>query len=134
MTRPTDQQLRELGASMREIDPRTLTQEDGAHVRWFLGDNATELFAWGEQGQLKHAQLVFARVSVEWSEEAGLVTGSFQSGAATAGGRYDPYLLSVGSRTDPEVCRAARVLLEASSLDPMVTGPLLRAIAEVVPA
>ncbi|MBS1153549.1 MAG: hypothetical protein H6Q89_5247 [Myxococcaceae bacterium] len=129
--KPSDEQLALWGASMREIDPASLIpDEDGARVRWFLGDNGTELFAWshGEAGP-HHLQLVFARVSVEWSTQRGLITGTFKTGSTSSGGRYDPYLLSVGQQIDPEVCASARKLLERSVVDAKVTAPLVQALA-----
>ena len=115
MSRPSEELLAKLGASVREINPSTLQQdpEDG-DVRWFLGDNGTELFVWTHPGKPPHhIQLVFARVSVEWSEQRGLVTGTFTAGSSTSGGRYDAYLMHVGNVADPEVCLAAVSLLAA---------------------
>lgn len=137
MTRPTDEQLKKLGASLREINPSTLQQDpDEGHVRWFLGDAGTELFVWNhDQKAPHHIQLVFARVSVEWSESRGLVTGTFSSGGSTSGGRYDTYLMHVGTYADPEVCAAALSLLAASPLDESVRKalevPLTDAMAKV---
>ena len=98
MSKPTADMLKTWGASLREIDPKSLVQDDeGLKVRWYLGDNATELYAWIKpDGSADHMQLVFSRVSVEWSTKKGLTTGTFQSGSSTAGGRYDPYLLATG--------------------------------------
>ena len=76
-----------------------------------------------------HLQLVFARVSVEWSTQRGLITGTFKTGSTSSGGRYDPYLLSVGQQIDPEVCASARKLLERSVVDAKVTAPLVQALA-----
>ena len=130
MIRPTDSQLASLGASLREIDPTTLMPDDeGAPVRWYLGDAGTELFAWIHgQSPPHHVQLVFSRVSVEWSVKDGLTTGTFQTGSSTAGGRYDPYLLTVGQRVDTEVARAALTLLRASKVDPVLMEPLVKAL------
>src|SRR5215207_2151140 len=99
MSRPSDELLRRLGRSLREIDPTSLQQEQGEDpVRWFLGDGGTELFAWGAPGAPpRHLQLVFCRVSLEWTREEGLRTGSFDAGAAVSGGRYDPYLLRLAA-------------------------------------
>ncbi len=125
--KPTDEQLAAWGASLREIDPSSLIpDEDGAAVRWYLGDNGTELFAWSfGDAAPHHLQLVFARVSVEWSTQAGLVTGTFKSGGTSSGGRYDPYLLSIGQQADTDVCASARRLLAASKVDARVIGPLV---------
>jgi hypothetical protein len=131
--RPTDEQLKQWGVSLREIDPTSLLpDEDGSQVRWFLGDNATELFAWyhPDSGP-HHLQLVFARVSVEWDTMRGLVTGTFKDGASAVGGRYDPYLLSIGQQVDLEVCSAALVLLEASTVDAGFRAPLLAALQKL---
>ena len=128
--KPSDEQLAAWGASMREIDPGSLIpDEDGAAVRWYLGDNGTELFAWtfGDAAP-HHVQLVFARVSVEWSARAGLVTGTFKSGGTSSGGRYDPYLLSIGQHADADVCASARRLLAAAKIDSKLVGPLPAAI------
>lgn len=127
---PTADQLQQWGASLREIDPSSLNKdEDGALVRWFLGDNGTELFAWcHEAGPPHHLQLVFARVSVEWEGQRGLTTGSFKAGSSTAGGRYDPYLLSTGAQTNAEVCRSALALLKASKVPAELLSPLLAAL------
>lgn len=134
MSRPTDDQLKALGASMRGIDPSTLMpDEEGSKVRWFLGDNATELFAWIRAGAPPHhVQLVFARVSAEWDQAAGLTTGTFSSGSATAGGRYNPYLLTVGQSVDAEVCRAALLLLQSSKVDAAVAQPFIGALEAVL--
>lgn len=131
MSRPSDDQLRTLGASLREIDPSTLARDDdGSKVRWFLGENATELFTWshGEREDPHHLQLVFARVSIEWSDKKGLTTGTFKGGSSALGGRYDPYLLSIGKQIDRDVCKAALVLLDASPLKGRLTAPLVSAI------
>ena len=130
--KPADEQLALWGGSMREIDPSSLIpDEDGARVRWYLGDNGTELFAWSHgQAAPHHLQLVFARVSVEWSTQRGLITGTFKTGSTSSGGRYDPYLLSVGQEVDPEVCDSARKLLESCSIDGKVTAPLVSALAQ----
>ena len=128
--KPSDEQLAQWGLSLREIDPASLVpDEDGARVRWYLGDNGTELFAWshGEDAP-HHLQLVFARVSVEWSSQRGLVTGAFRTGATSSGGRYDPYMLSVGQQIDPEVCDSARKLLERCAIEAGVTAPLVKAL------
>ncbi|MFL5319503.1 MAG: hypothetical protein ACJ790_07585 [Myxococcaceae bacterium] len=136
MNRPTDEQLQKLGASMREINPSTLQQDpEEGNVRWFLGDNGTELFVWNqEQKPPHHIQLVFARVSVEWSDNRGLVTGTFSSGSSTSGGRYDAYLMHVGTYADPEVCAAALILLQASPIEESVRkaleAPLTEAMAK----
>lgn len=132
--RPSDEQLRRLGSTLREIDPAALQSdaEDGK-VRWFLGDGGTEIFVWAHPGQpAHHIQLVFARVSVEWSRKSGLRTGNFSAVAATAGGRYDPYLLQLGISADPEVCRAALVLLGETKLDTQVVGPMVDALQEAL--
>ncbi|MFZ5471792.1 MAG: hypothetical protein ACOZIN_20375 [Myxococcota bacterium] len=134
MSAPTEQQLLAWGKSLREIDPATLVpDEEGAQVRWFLGESATELFAWSHAEQPPHhLQLVFAHVSVEWSQRAGLSTGTFSRGAATAGGRYDTYLMHSGGRVDLDVCKAALVLLSASSVERPLVEPLLRTLEQVV--
>lgn len=131
---PTAAQLQQWGASMREIDPSSLNKdEDGASVRWFLGDNGTELFAWhhGEKPP-HHLQLVFARVSVEWEDERGLITGNFKGGSSTAGGRYDPYLLSTGAQTSSDVCQAALELLKASKVPKELMSPLLAVLEKAL--
>jgi hypothetical protein len=130
MRRPTDAELAQLGVSLREIDPATLHSdpEDGP-VRWFLGEQGTELFAWtNEAGVPHHVQLVFCGVSVEWNTQKGLATGSFEALMVTSGGRFDSYLLSVAPTPDPRVCRAARVLLEASTVPHALLEPLLKDI------
>lgn len=127
MSRPSDETLHKLGASLREISPETLQQDpDDGNIRWFLGDNGTELFVWSRDGEgPHHIQLVFARVSVEWSDKRGVVTGTFQATSSTSGGRYDAYLMQVGNVADPEVCVAAVILLEASSLTEDVKTSLI---------
>lgn len=134
MNRPTDEQLQRLGASLREINPATLQQDpEEGKVRWFLGDGGTELFVWSHDDKPPHhLQLVFARVSVEWSDLRGLVTGTFASGASTSGGRYDAYLMHVGTFADPEVCQAALTLLKASPLDEQVRSALERPLTEAL--
>ena len=133
---PTADQLRQWGASLREIDPTSLNKdEDGASVRWWLGDNGTELFAWCHPARPPHhLQLVFARVSVEWEDQRGLITGSFKGGSSTAGGRYDPYLLSVGAQANAEVCQSALELLKASRVDPAMLGPMVAALEKAISA
>ena len=130
MSRPTDEQLLRLGRSLREIDPSSLQQEPGEDpVRWFMGEAGTELFAWGPPGlPPRHLQLVFSRVSLEWTRAGGLRTGSFDPNASTAGGRYDPYLLTLGPSVDAQVCRAALTLLGASGVGHEVLAPLLGAL------
>ena len=129
MMRPTDENLRKWGASLREIDPSMLAEDEEGPVRWFLGDNGTELFVWALPGHPPHhIQLVFARVSVEWELKKGLATGRFSSNVSTMGGRYDPYLLNVAHSVDPEVCRAALTLLSEARIDPTVLSTLLRAL------
>jgi hypothetical protein len=130
MKRPSDDELRRWGASMREIDPDSLQQEpDGGTVRWFLGEAGTEAFVWSFPGQAAHhIQLVFCRVTVEWSTTGGLATGTFRNAATTAGGRYDPYLMTVGRDADPEVCQAANVLLSAISVPGAPLAPLASAL------
>ena len=135
MSKPTPETLKAWGASLREIDPKSLVQDDeaGLKVRWYLGDNSTELYCWVHtDGRPDHLQLVFSRVSVEWSEKKGLTTGTFQAGASMAGGRYDPYLLSVGKEVDREVCEAAITLLQASAVDAGLRAPMLEALAAVL--
>jgi hypothetical protein len=130
--RPSDDQLEQWGTSLREIDPASLVpDEDGARVRWYLGDNGTELFVWthGEEPP-HHVQLVFAHVSVEWSIHKGLITGTFKTGSATAGGRYDPYLLSIGQQVDEEVCALALQLLKKATIDSRSTAPLIGALEQ----
>ncbi len=131
---PTPEQLELWGASLREIDPGSLVpDEDGATVHWYLGDNGTEVFAWTHAGQAPHhVQLVFARVSVEWSVDLGLITGTFQSGSSTSGGRYDPYMLSVGQQVDAEVCRYALMLLQKATIDADSIVPLITALERAV--
>ena len=133
MIRPTDEQLKQWGLSLREIDPSSLIpDEDGSQVRWVLGDNATELFAWSHpDAGPHHLQLVFSRVSVEWDTTRGLVTGTFRDGSSAMGGRYDPYLLSIGQRVDLDVCSAALVLLGAATVDESFRAPLLQALQKV---
>ncbi len=128
--RPSDEQLAAWGVSLREIDPSSLIpDEDGARVRWYLGDNGTELFAWSHgDAAPHHLQLVFARVSVEWTTTQGLTTGTFKTGGTSSGGRYDPYLLSVGKQVDLEVCESAGKLLDNSRVDEAVIGPLVKAL------
>lgn len=134
MSQPSPDQLKAWGTSLREIDPSSLMQDDGLKVRWFLGDNATELYCWVHaDGRPDHLQLVFSRVSVEWSEKKGLTTGTFQVGGSMAGGRYDPYLLSVGKEVDLEVCVAALTLLQSSSVDQALCKPMVDALSAAVP-
>lgn len=134
MSKPTPEQLKAWGASMREIDPSSLMHDDGLEVRWFLGDNATELYCWMRaDGQPDHMQLVFSRVSIEWSDQKGLTTGTFQAAGSMAGGRYDPYLLSVGKEVDLEVCEAAIVLLQSSTaVDAAIAKPMIDALSAVL--
>ncbi len=134
MTRPTDEQLRRMGGSLREIDPGALVpDDDGSNVRWFLGDGATELFTWTHAGKPPHhIQLVFARVSAQWDERSGLSTGTFQGEPSTAGGRFDPYLVTMATRIDPDVCRAALTLLQASPLSSEVIGPLVHSLEQAL--
>ena len=132
--KPSDDQLRNMGGTLREIDPSTLQSdpEEGA-VRWFLGDNGTEIFAWTHGADPPHhIQLVFSRVSVEWNRKTGLMTGTFTAGSSTSGGRYDPYLLTLGRQVDPDVCRAALRLLSSASIDASVVKPLSQALEEAV--
>jgi hypothetical protein len=131
---PTPEQLQQWGASMREIDPSSLNKdEDGASVRWFLGDNGTELFAWCHGANPPHhLQLVFARVSVEWEDKRGLMTGAFKGGSSTAGGRYDPYLLSTGAQANTEVSQSALTLLKASKVPAELIAPLVGALEKAV--
>jgi len=132
--RPSDDQLAAMGGTLREIDPSTLQLDpEGGAVRWFLGDQGTEIFAWVRGGeQPHHIQLVFARVSVEWSQKTGLLTGTFDAAASTAGGRFDPYLLTLGRQVDADVCRAALRLLSATRIDARVVRPLASALEQVV--
>lgn len=131
--RPSKEQLQQWGTSLREIDPSSLIpDEDGARVHWYLGDNGTELFAWSHGAAVPHhLQLVFARVSVEWTSDKGLITGTFKSGSTSSGGRYDPYLLSVGQQVDPEVCGLALALLDCARIDDAVIRPLVAALRAV---
>ena len=128
--RPDDEQLRRLGRSLREIDPSSVQQVQGEDpVRWFLGEAGTELFVWGPPGGSPcHLQLVFSRVSLEWTREQGLRTGRFEPGVAISGGRYDPYLLRLGPSVDAQVCRAALTLLGASAISPQLLAPLREAL------
>ena len=128
--RPSDEQLKRIGPTLREIDPATLQSDpDEGKVRWFLGDGGTEIFVWARPSEPPHhIQLVFARVSVEWSRKMGLLTGTFDPSGSTAGGRYDPYLLQLGVTADPDVCRAALLLLKEASVDLHAVGPLLDAL------
>ena len=130
--KPTAEQIEQWGLSLRQIDPQSLLpDEEGATVCWYLGDNGTELFVWTHPGKPPHhVQLVFARVSVEWSVEHGLSTGTFKSGSSTSGGRYDPYLLSVGQQVDEEVCEFALQLLRKTSVDPAGTALLITALEQ----
>jgi hypothetical protein len=132
--KPSDEQLKNMGGTLREIDPSTLQSDpDEGAVRWFLGDNGTEIFAWTHDGAAPHhIQLVFARVSVEWNQQSGLMTGTFNASSSTSGGRYDPYLLTLESHVDPEVCRAALRLISASRIDSQVLRPLAQALEQVV--
>ncbi len=130
MRPPSEAQLAAWGASLREIDPRNLQNDtEEGPVRWFLGEGGCELFAWIDTaGIAHHIQLVFARVSVEWSRDAGLRTGHFHDAAATAGGRYDGYLLNTGLRVDPSVCAASLQLLTAARVGGALFGPLVQAL------
>ena len=136
MTRPTPEILKQLGVSLREIDPSHLMQEDesGLKVRWYLGDNATELYAWTvpATGEPDHVQLVFAGVSVEWSLARGLATGAFKTGSSTMGGRYDPYLLASAGGVDRDVCEAALLVLRSSAIDARLTAALVKALGAAV--
>lgn len=130
MIAPNQDLLQRLGRSLREIDPSMLhpDPEEGP-VRWFQGEGGTEITAWTDaDGKPHHVQLVFTRVSVEWSVARGLLTGAFDKKGSTAGGRYDPYLLQVGAGVDPDVCRAALILIEASDISADVREPLRTAL------
>lgn len=130
MSLPPPEQLRRLGAGLREIDPGSLQSdpEEGA-VRWFLGERGTELFAWTREGpEPDHVQLVFARLQLEWTREGGLVTRHFRAGGSTAGGRYDAYLLTPDEALDREVCAGAHALLSASTVPDSLRAPVLRAL------
>jgi hypothetical protein len=129
MIRATEEQLRRLGQSLREIDPATLQHDpEEGMIRWFQGEAATELTLWlDDDGRTRHAELVFARVQVEWSE-AGLSTGTFTHQSSTAGGRYDTYLLEVSGSLDRQVAESALVLLDASDVDAAVREPLCQAL------
>jgi hypothetical protein len=134
--RPPDEELRRLGASLREIDPSTLAPDpEGGAVRWFLGEEGTEVYVWTREGSAPHhVQLVFARVSVEWGDKRGLITGTFNASPTTAGGRYDSYILKEGVQVDSDVCEAALVLLGASKVDAAALAPLLDALRHATPA
>jgi hypothetical protein len=131
--RPTPEELERWGQSLREIDPSTLAQDEKeGPVRWFLGDDGTELFVWQRpDSPPHHLQLVFARVSVDWDAQKGLVTGSFDSMSATAGGRFDAYLLTLAALPDPAVCNAALLLLAAAPLAPEIAQSLMIALERV---
>lgn len=129
--RLSDDGLRALGRSLREIDPTALSVDaEEGRARWMLGDAGTELFSWTHEGALvpHHVQLVFSRRSVEWSVAQGLVTGEFAGMAAMSGGRFDPYLLQTHASVDLTLCRAARTLLEASPLPALELGGMLGAL------
>lgn len=130
MSVPSDEVLRRLGASLREIDPRTLAvnPEEGA-VRWFLGDSGTELIAWTRGGsEPAHLQLTLDRLQLEWTRAKGLVIRRFKPGGSSAGGRYDGYLLGSASPVDPAIRAAAKALLLASPVPAQLCAPLLRAL------
>jgi hypothetical protein len=133
MIRPPDDQLKQLGGSLREIDPSALAPDpEGGQVRWFLGAEGTEVYVCARSCQSPHhVQLVFSRVSVEWNDRKGLLTGTFRDAPTTAGGRYDTYILTVGQAVDPEVCSAALVLLEASTVERATIDPLISALRAV---
>lgn len=132
MNAPSEAQLVKLGESLREIDPSTLQQDDeNGPVRWFLGDAGTELFAWLDAaGRAQHVQLVFARISVEWLEERGLTTGSFSKTPASAGGRYDAYVMEEMGSVDPLVCRAALTLMKAMRAAEELFSPFVEALRQ----
>ncbi len=128
--KPTAEQIERLAASLREIDPGAL-QEDPAEgkVRWFQGEGGTEIFVWAHPDQPPHhIQLVFADVSVEWSQKGGLLTGSFAETATTMGGRHDPYVMRLERVADMEVCRAALQLLSTCRVEPRLLQPLVDAL------
>jgi hypothetical protein len=130
MTSFSDAQLEAWGASLREIDPSTLQEDpESGPVRWFQGEAGCEAFVWlNDAGEPHHVQLIFANRSVEWSQAEGLRTGSLRSGGATAGGRYDGYLLQSGHQVDLELCAAARRLLAASCTGGTLFAPLVQAL------
>lgn len=132
MSAPSEAQLVKLGESLREIDPSTLQQdEESGPVRWFLGDSGTELFVWAdERGRPQQVQLVFARVSVEWTRLEGLKTGSFSKTPASVGGRYDTYVMEEGHELDPLVCRAALTLMRASRVEHEFFSPFLEVLQQ----
>lgn len=134
MSTPSDDALRKLGASLREIDSSALQadEEEGA-VRWFLGETGTELFAWTREGpHPEHVQLVFARTQLEWTQAQGLATRRFRSGGSTAGGRYDAYLLGPTEGLDLELCAQALALLSASPVPEVVRAPVVQALERAI--
>jgi hypothetical protein len=124
----SDQELQDLGKSLREIDPSALqTDADDGSLRWFQGERGVELFAWARPDGVDHAQLVIRDRTVEWSRHRGLSTAELSVGGASLGGRYDPYLVRAAG-IDAELCRAALVLLEASPLAQEAAAPFVVAL------
>jgi hypothetical protein len=122
-----------LGASLREIDPSALQSDpDEGDLRWFQGDQGTELFTWARLQGVDHAQLVLDDQTVDWSERTGVSTGHLALGIAPLGGRYDRYVVRPERRQDLHICRAALTLLRASPLASEAAAPFVRALATLL--
>ncbi len=133
---PSEETLRRLGRSLREISASALKRE-GERVRWFQGEAGTELVLWlsSERAEVEgphHAQLVFARTQVEWDEGGRVTAGHFGGESSTAGGRYDAYVLRESQALDRQVAQAALVLLSAAEVDPDVTRRLCAALRQAL--
>jgi hypothetical protein len=126
----TVRELQALGSSLREIDPSALQSDpDEGDLRWFQGEQGTELFIWARLQGVDHVQLVLQDQTVDWNERTGVSTGHLSLGAAPLGGRYDRYVVQPARGQDLTLCRAALTLLQASPLAAEAAERFVRALA-----
>jgi len=125
-----------LGPTLREIKSEALQQTDDKVLRWFHGENETQLFSWTAKsdGSILQQQLIFLERVVEWGKGIPLRTGKVRSseepGAAGRFGWVRSELLEFDREPDKDLLEQVGSLLKCSEIEEKVKSEFLIKIKE----
>jgi len=119
-----------LGASLKEVFLKP--SGDRISLRWFHGDNATDLFIWQSVGDFVRHQFILGGDLVEWTAEEGVRTGEVLrddfSMIRFSYPMMEPNLIQYHPKKSQGILQRAQAALGASSIDLAIKEALLQTL------
>jgi hypothetical protein len=110
---------------LREVAPEYVKQQgdDGLNTRWFQGGPACDVYLWeNTEGELKHVQVCYLNLVLDWQTEKGMRTGRIEEQNAHEGWgtAYKTDLFKLSSPPEQETVSLVSKLVLAAALPPKV--------------